>query len=419
LIIKDALAVEGYAGYFWDDQAAIQKGAKSDGFAYLESPVTPGFDIIRQPSEAVSIMLLLDDARIALGDCCSVQYSGKSGRDPVFRSRVYQPFIQERVLPLLRGKEITRFKDMAEEFDSIEIEGKRLHRSIRYGVTQALLDAVAQSQRKTMAEVIAEEYGTQIAKKPVRIFAQLGDDNLYLPVDRMILKRIDAFPHLLTNTLDQLDKLADHIKWTRERIQKLADSEYRPFLHYDLYGTLGKKCNNNIPKMLEYLKMWENLAKPYKLAVECPADLNSRDETMEIMIRLIQAKQAAGLDVIIIADEWCNTLEDIRAFVDNKAADMVQIKSPDLGGINNIIEAILYCKKMGVYAYQGGSCCETDISARVSWHIALATEPFWALDKPGMGVDEGYQIGMNEMKRTLALIQHRKRSPGGTTIEHT
>jgi len=415
MIIKDALAVEGHAGYFWDDQAAIQKGAKGDGFVYLGSPVTPGFDLIRQPSEAVSIMLLLEGDRIALGDCCSVQYSAKSGRDPVFRSRVYQPFIQEKVLPLLMGKKITRFRDMAEEFDSIEIEGKRLHSSIRYGVTQALLDAVAQSQRKTMAEVVAEEYGTQIVKKPVRIFAQLGDDNWYTPVDRMILKRIDAFPHLLINTLDRFDKVADHIKWTRNRIQKLASGEYRPFLHYDLYGTLGKKCNNNIPKMLEYLKIWEDLAKPYKLVVECPADLNSRDETMEIMIRLIQAKRAAGLDVIIVADEWCNTLEDIKTFADNKAADMIQIKSPDLGGINNIIEAILYCKEKGAYAYQGGSCTETDISARVSWHIALATEPFWALDKPGMGVDEGYQIGMNEMKRTLALIQHRRRSSKRTS----
>jgi len=35
MIIKDALAVEGCAGYFWDDQAAIQKGAKGDGFVYL------------------------------------------------------------------------------------------------------------------------------------------------------------------------------------------------------------------------------------------------------------------------------------------------------------------------------------------------------------------------------------------------
>lgn len=405
MIIKNALAVEVCGGYFWDDQSAIQKGAKRDGFIFLGSPVTPGFDAIRQPSEAISIMLLLEGGRIALGDCCSVQYSARSGRGSVFRSGVYKPFIQEKVLPFLIGKKITRFKDMAEEFCSIEVEGKQLHCSIQYGVTQALLDAVAQSQGRTMTEVISDEYGTRIAKKLPRILAQLGDDDWYIAVDRMILRRIDIFPHLLINTLDSLEKIPKHIKWTRERIQKLAGSEYHPFLHYDIYGTLGKKCNNNIPHMLKHLNMWRGLARPYKLQIECPVDLSSRDETIEMMAKLIKAKQAAGLDVIIVADEWCNKLEDIMAFVDNEAADMVQIKSPDLGGVNSIIEAILYCKEKGVYAYQGGSCCETDVSARVSWHIALATEPFQVLDKPGMGMDEGYQIGVNEVNRTLALIQ--------------
>jgi len=54
----------------------------------------------------------------------------------------------------------------------------------------------------------------------------------------------------------------------------------------------------------------------------------------------------SGIKVEIVADEWCNTLEDIKEFVDAKAADMLQIKTPDLGGINNTIEAILYCKRM-------------------------------------------------------------------------
>jgi len=58
--------------------------------------------------------------------------------------------------------------------------------------------------------------------------------------------------------------------------------------------------------------------------------------------------------------------------VDEKAGHMVQVKMPDLGGINNSIEAVLYCKEKGVDAYLGGSCNETDKSARVSVHIALA-----------------------------------------------
>lgn len=405
--IKDALAVEGYAGFFWDDQAAIKKGAKRNGFTYFGSPETPGFCAIRQPSEAVSVMLLLDDGRIALGDCCSVQYSARSGREAIFRSSIYQPFIQEKALPLLIGKEITHFRQMAEEFDSVEIEGKQLHTGIRYGVTQALLDAVAQSQKRTMTEVIAEEYGTQIAKKPVPIYTQTGDDE-YEAVDKCILRRIEVFPHLLINNQEKFERFPDHIRWTRNRIQELADNDYHPYLHYDMYATFGMKYKNDIPEMVKQLKMWEELAKPYKLIIEEPFDMKSRDGTIEMAHKLIKAKREAGIDIFICADEWCNTLEDIKAFADNEAAEMIQIKSPDLGGINNIIEALLYCKKQGVYAYLGGSSCETDVSARVTWHIALATQPFQTLAKPGMGVDESYQAGMNEMNRTLALIRNRK-----------
>ena len=113
--------------------------------------------------------------------------------------------------------------------------------------------------------------------------------------------------------------------------------------------------------------------------------------------------KAAGSDVEIVADEWCNTLEDIKLFVDNKAGHMVQIKTPDLGGVNNTIEAVLYCKEHGIGAYQGGTCNETDRSAQVCVHCAMATKPVQMLAKPGMGVDEGFMIVYNEMSRIIAM----------------
>ena len=352
--IRDALAVGGYGGFFWDDQAAIMKGTKRDGFTYLGSPETRGYYAVRQPSEAVSIILVLEDGQVALGDCCSVQYSARSGREAIFRSSIYQPFIQHKVLPLLIGREIIRFREMADEFDFIEIEGRRLHPGIRYGVTQALLDAVARSRRRTMAEVLAEEYGTQIAEKPVPIFIQTGDDE-HEAVDKCILRRVDVFPHLLINNLEKLERLPEHIKWTRNRIMKLADSDYRPYLYYDMYATFGMKYNNDIPQMVKALKTWEELAKPYKLIIEEPFDMKSREGNIEMTHKLIKAKREAGVDIIISVDEWCNTLEDIQAFVDNEAAEMVQTKNPDVGGINSIIESLLYCKQKGICAYLGGS----------------------------------------------------------------
>ena len=73
-------------------------------------------------------------------------------------------------------------------------------------------------------------------------------------------------------------------------------------------------------------------------------------------------------------------------------------------------DVLAYCKAKGIGAYQGGTCNETDRSAQVCVHCALATQPVQILAKPGMGVDEGYMIVSNEMNRILALRQAKQRS---------
>ena len=89
------------------------------------------------------------------------------------------------------------------------------------------------------------------------------------------------------------------------------------------------------------------------------------------------------------------------------ACDMVQVKTPDLGALHNSVEAVLYCKKVGKLAYLGGSCAETDQSARLCANIALATQPYACSGKPGMGVDEAMMIVHNEMQRVLAACKAR------------
>jgi methylaspartate ammonia-lyase len=113
--------------------------------------------------------------------------------------------------------------------------------------------------------------------------------------------------------------------------------------------------------------------------------------------------RGAGSGVELVADEWANTLADIQEFNRAGAADMIQIKTPDLGGLHHSVEAVLDCRRHGVLAHVGGSCCETDRSARACVHVALATGADQILAKPGMGVDEGLSIVGNEMARTLRL----------------
>ena len=407
--IVDLVCSKGRTGFYFDDQRAIKKGAQSDGSTYVGAPVTPGFTAVRQAGESISVMLVLEDGQVAYGDCAAVQYSGAGGRDPLFLAQDFIPVIEQHIRPVLVGQEADDFRRLSALAESITVDGKRLHTAIRYGVTQALLDAVARASKRLMCEVVADEYGCTVSDKPIDIFTQSGD-NRYDNADKMIIKGAQVMPHALINNVhaklgDQGEKLLEYVGWLRDRILKLrADERYLPILHIDVYGTIGAAFgNDNYKGMADYLATLEQAAKPFHLRIEGPMDVEEREGQMLALKALTKELDDRHIDVEIVADEWCNTLEDIKYFADNKAGHMIQIKTPDLGGINNTIEAVLYCKKVGVGAYQGGTCNETDRSAQVCTQCAMATQPVQILAKPGMGVDEGYMIVYNEMQRVLAV----------------
>jgi methylaspartate ammonia-lyase len=411
-IVNVALS-KGYTGFYFDDQTAIKQNAVHDGFTYIGAPVTKGFSSIRQAGESISVMLILEDGQVAVGDCTTVQYPGVGGRDPLFSADEFMKVIEQYVSPYLIGRELISFRTLAEEIDNIERDGVKIHTAIRYGVTQALLDAVAKMKKTTMAEVIREEYSTGIDFIKIPIYAQSGDER-YMNTDKMIIKEVDVLPHgLINNVEDKLGNqgqlLKEYVKWLKERIIHLRKNEfYSPILHIDVYGTMGLAFDNNLDRIALYLGELEQIAHPFQLRIESPVDCGDRESQWQQLKSLKSRLKENDIHVEIVADEWCNTKEDIFLFVDKQAVDMIQIKTPDLGGIHNIIESILYCKQHGVGAFCGGSSNETEISARVTTHIAIACGADQCLAKPGMGVDEGFMIVNNEMNRVLALnkIKH-------------
>lgn len=413
--IKNVICSKGRTGFFFDDQRAIKTNAVPDGAAYRGKPVTEGFTAVRQAGESISVTLVLEDGQTAFGDCAAVQYSGAGGRDPLFLAKDFIPIIEEKVAPLLVGRRFETFRQAAEAIDRYAdpATGKRFHTAVRYGVTQALLDAAAKDRKLLMAEVAAEEYGTTVSDREIPVFMQSGD-NRYDNVDKMILKRADVLPHgLINNVRTKLGEdgglLLEYVEWLRKRIEQLKpDDEYRPVLHLDVYGTIGIAFNNDYGRIVKYLEKLGKAAYPLKLRIEGPVDVEERETQMLALKRLTGMIDDNGIDVQIVADEWCNTLDDIIYFADNRAGHIIQIKTPDLGGINNTAEAVLYCKRKGIGAYQGGTCNETDRSAQVCVHIAMAAKPDQILAKPGMGVDEGYMTVYNEMQRILAFRKARR-----------
>lgn len=357
-------------------------------------------------------MIILENDQIAYGDCAAVQYSGAGGRDPLFLADDFLPVIKAEIAPRLEGREVDNFKELAAEFDSLKINGKRMHTALRYGITQALLSAVAQAKNKTMAEIVAEEYNLELDPKPVPVFSQTGDSR-HLNADKMIIKQAEVIPHGLINHVEEKlgkngEKLKEYVNWLKNRIKKIAvDQDYHPAFHLDVYGTIGVAFDNDPVKMADYLAELAAEAEPYDLRIEGPMDSGSREAQIKDMKALKDELARRDIKVELVADEWCNTLEDIKLFVDHEAADVVQIKTPDLGGINNTIEAVMYCKENNVGAYQGGTCNETDRSSRICVNLALATQPDQVLAKPGMGVDEAIMIVKNEMNRILEILKYK------------
>lgn len=411
---------------------------------------------------------------VAWGDCVGVAYAGLAGRESVFRTADGLGTIRRHVSPALTGRELTSLREMATEVDNLrevvqvpreaptapvppqtsdadpqggfsrrdlltapfrflrpeerrgeggptrETTARRtvtvqrpLPTAVRYGVSQALLQAVALARNLTMAEVIADEWGLPEPGRSVPIHAQSGADRR-ANADKMIVRRIDSLPHALVEDIpgqlgEQGDQLVRYVRWLKDRISELGGANYRPAIHLDLHGALGRIYDHNLGRILGYLYRLESSAQPLTLRVESPVIMDSRGAQIETLGTLREYIRFRQMRVQIVADEWANTLQDIQAFIDAGATDMIHIKMPDLGSVAESVDAVLACKEGGIAPFLGGSCAETDISARVTAHVALATQPAMVMAKPGMGVDEAVSLMHNEMTRTLVQIKARGR----------
>ncbi len=405
--ISRVTATPGVAAFFFDDQRAIRAGAAPDGFAYDGDPITPGYRRVREPGEALLVEVELDGGRVVRGDCTAVQYSGVGDRDPLFRAGEYVDVVEGPVADALVGRDATAFANTADALTSVRVDGERLHTAVRYGVSQALLAAAAAARRTTGTRVLADALGTTPTAEPVPVFGQSGDERRRT-AEKMLLKGVPVLPHGLFNSVEKVGpeggRLRSYLAWLANRAGELGPAEYEPRFHVDVYGTVGELFGPPYDRaaVTDYFTSLAEAAAPYPLQVEGPVDAGGRADQVAAMAELRDGLADAGVPVDIVADEWCDGLADVRAFVDAGAADVVQVKTPDLGALTRSGEAVTYCEGTDVRAYLGGTCNETTASARACAHLTLATDAAQVLAKPGMGFDEGYAVVTNEMRRALA-----------------
>ncbi|MEE4152618.1 MAG: methylaspartate ammonia-lyase [Erythrobacter sp.] len=407
--ITDVIFAPSRGGFFYDDQAAIRAGRAQNGIVYLGEPLTPGFAAVRQPAIALGIGLVLEDGAVVWGDMVSVQYSGAAGRDPLFDPEPIKSICQKRVSQRLIGM------DARDGFGNCTVafahEGAdRLPLAIEYGLSQALLRAASHARAITIAEIVAEALGLSAPREPIPIFAQSGDERR-LAVDTMALKGVDILPHGLINSAEKFgehgEALRDYLRWVAARTHELGAPGYRPVLHFDVYGWIGLGISSNPRKIAEFIASLAEEVPGHTLHIECPADYGTRAATIENYAAIVAHLDRLAPQARVVADEHCNTLADIKAFIAARAAHIIQVKTPDVGNLMDTAHALLAARAAGIGAYCGGTSAETDLSARACVHVALAARASMMLAKPGMGVNEGLLIVGNEQARALAEIDRR------------
>ncbi len=301
LTISRVLAVPVRGGYFFDDQAAIRAGATRDGVQYLGPTATAGFTQVREPAEAVSILLGLSDGSTVVGDCATVQYAGVAGREPRLRAAELAAEI-EVVGQGLIGRSVSRFRE-ADAHARALCASLTHPRAGAYGMSQALLAAAAHAAgHGVMAWVIQDEWRIGAPLSALPLYAQSGESR-YTNVDTMILKRVDVLPHGLINTPDLVGRdgqtLVDYVAWVGERVDSLGGPDYRPRLHFDVYGMVGLAAGGDIGKTVEILVRLEKAAGRHPLQIEHPIDAGSRDGQIEAMrsIRLELAARGSSVRI--------------------------------------------------------------------------------------------------------------------------
>ncbi|TJV29043.1 MAG: methylaspartate ammonia-lyase [Mesorhizobium sp.] len=408
--IKDVLLAPGNGAFFYDDQEAVRSGAIQDGFIYVGAPITPGFKSIRIPASSLSVGLVLTDDTVVWGDMMNVQYSGASGRDPLFSTNQISDVTSRVIAPRLFEVDASRYLQACVHVFEPH-EDNRLPLAIEYGVSQALLRAAAHLHCGTMAEVVCAEFDLPLPTRRIPIYCQSGDAR-EINVDKMILKSVDVLPHGLINSRQKFgvdgQTFVDFVKWVATRTSEIGRPGYHPVLHFDVYGWIGQEISLEPQRIADFICKVADTVPGFTLNIESPADFGSTQAQIENNAKIVSILDDRGSSARIVVDERCNTLDDIRLFAEARAAHLIQIKTPDVGSLVDTARAVLLCKENDVGAYVGGSCTETDLSAQASVHVSVATQADMMLAKPGMGVDEAFSIVGNEQNRLLAMLNRRR-----------
>ncbi|HEX6385984.1 MAG TPA: hypothetical protein VF177_15040 [Anaerolineae bacterium] len=403
-----------------------------------------------QPGDIVSVGLVVDNERVAWG-VCPLLSGGPLSVDTTINS------IQQTVAPALQGERLASFRELAAKVEALtetvtitetlpEPEGdnqaskfsrrdlftgrlwstppseepaprtreisvqRSLLPAIRYGVSQALLAAVAMAQNKRVAETVVAEYNLPakpISTVAIHVSAGPPSDEAITAVDTLLSSQVASLGYTIAGSNDKAqmgsngERLQQYVRRLQTQIAAAETSGYQPVIHLDVRGGLGRLFDNDPGKILGALFGLEQAAKPYLVRVVDPVIMDSRQGQIETLRQLKEYLRLRRMRLQLVASAWIDSAEDVDAFVQSEAVQAIQLNAPQLGSLHRTIEAILACRERGITSLLAGHGGDDGYCAQILAHVALATQPDLIVAPESA---HGFALLHNEMARTLAWL---------------
>src|SRR5690606_11465888 len=120
---------------------------------------------------------------------------------------------------------------------------------------------------RTLAEVVAAEYGSEVSRRPIPILASINREDPG-QLDRMILKQTALLPHASFQLVERDiglsgEKLVNYARYLAKRILEIRDPGYEPRIHLDVYGTLGELFGDDLERLTDYIGTVAEAASPF------------------------------------------------------------------------------------------------------------------------------------------------------------
>jgi methylaspartate ammonia-lyase len=220
------------------------------------------------------------------------------------------------------------------------------------------------------------------------------------------MRRIDTF-HRASHHQQMWDDHPRALRRMRDRAATFAPG-FTLDVQLDINGFAGRQLGNDVGRIVSLMADFEAMVEPRRILFASPVEMPDRASQIATMREIRQAMRAARLRSELIADYFCASVEDHRAFAEAQAADYHMVHAPTVGSVQGSMDVMLDLKQRGIMPYLAGTGTSTDRSGMTIAHMAVAASPDLLLLTPGPGVDTAHSITVNEIQRILTLVRARR-----------